>query len=155
MEFRELVSLSEPHRASIWLIAAYLVHLAEEWFWGFPEWSRVIRGAGVSSQQFMLINSVALALFISLGLMVRRRSGMAWFPAVLASVFVINGVLHSLATLRYGVYSPGTVTGLLIFIPLGVLVLREMREHLSIARFAGCLVAGGVVHVFVTLIAFR
>ena len=51
---KELAHLSDPYRASVWLIAAYLIHLAEEWFGGFPEWSRVIRGAGVSSQEFLL-----------------------------------------------------------------------------------------------------
>lgn len=155
MIIRELAKLSDPYRASVWLIAAYLLHLAEEWFADFPEWSRVIRGTGVSPRQFMLINSIAMALLIILSARARRHAGMAWFPAVLAAVFVINGVLHTLATLRYGVYSPGTVTGLLIFIPLGALVLRGMREQLATAAFMACLGFGGLVHVLVTFVAFR
>jgi hypothetical protein len=147
--------LTDPHRASVWLIAAYLIPLAEEWFGGFPEWSRVIREAGVSSQRFILINSIALALFVVLSVTARRRPGLAWFPSTLAAIFLINGVLHALATWRYGVYSPGTVSGLLIYIPLGVLVLREMREYLSESAFIACLGMGAVAHVFISFIAFR
>lgn len=155
MGVREQAKLSDPYYASVWLIAAYLVHLAEEWFADFPEWSRVIRGAGVSSQRFVLINLFALALFIALTARVRRRPAMAWFPAVLAAIFLINGILHALATWRYGVYSPGTVSGLLIYMPLCVLVLREMRAYLSSNTFFACLAMGAVAHVFITFIAFR
>jgi hypothetical protein len=150
-----LAMQADPYRASAWLIAAYLIHLAEEWFGGFPEWSRVIRGAGVSSQEFIVINAIALALFVALSAITRRRPGMAWFPSILAAIFVINGILHALATWRYGVYSPGTVSGLLIYLPLGVLVLREMREYLSSNALIACLGLGAVAHVFITYVAFR
>jgi hypothetical protein len=152
---RPTEKLSDPFQASVWLIAAYLIHLGEEWFMGFPEWSRVIRGAGVSSEEFLTINSIALVLFLILAAVTRQRPGMAWFPATLATIFSLNGVLHALATLRYDVYSPGTVTGMLISFPLGLFVLHEMRERLSAAAFSGCLVLGVLVHVFITFVAFR
>ena len=145
----------DPYRASVWLIAAYLIHLAEEWFWGFPEWSRVIRGAGVSSERFLVINAIALALFVVLSAIARRRPGMAWFPSTLAAIFVINAVLHALATWRYGGYSPGTVSGLLIYVPLGIVVLRDMRSYLATNAFVACLGAGAIAHVFITFAAFR
>jgi hypothetical protein len=148
-------NLSDPFQASAWLIVAYLIHLCEEWFCGFPAWSRVIRGAGVSSEEFIAINSVALLLFVGLAAATRQRAGIAWFPATLATILSLNGVLHALATLRYDVYSPGTATGMLISFPLGLLVLRAMRAHLSKAAFAGCLVAGVLAHVFITFVAFR
>ncbi|MGI9272608.1 MAG: HXXEE domain-containing protein [Woeseiaceae bacterium] len=147
--------LSSPFQASVWLIIAYLIHLCEEWFWGFPEWSRVIRGEGVSSDTFIAINSIGLLLFVTLAALTRRRPEMAWFPAILATIFSLNGVLHALATWRYGVYSPGTVSGILISLPLGLLVLREMRKRLSVAAFTGCLVWGVIAHIFITFIAFR
>ena len=147
-------NLSDPFQASAWLIAAYLIHLSEEWFLGFPEWSRVIRGAGVSSEEFVATNSGALMLFLILAA-VTRRSAMAWFPATLATIFSLNGVLHALATLRYDVYSPGTASGMLISFPLGLLVLHEMRGRLSAAAFAGCLLLGVLIHVFITFVAFR
>jgi hypothetical protein len=150
-----MTRLSNPFQAAAWLIAAYLIHLGEEWFMGFPEWSRVIRGAGVSSYDFVAINSAALILFLILALVTRQCKDMAWFPATLATIFSLNGVLHALATLRYDGYSPGTVTGMLIFFPLGLLVLHEMRRHLSLAAFSGCLALGVLAHVFITFVAFR
>jgi hypothetical protein len=151
---RATEKLSDPFQASVCLIVAYLIHLAEEWFLGFPEWSRVIRGAGVSSDEFVAINSVALVLFLILAA-VTRRSGMAWFPATLATILSLNGVLHALATLRYDVFSPGTATGMLISFPLGLFVLHEMRGRLSAAGFVGCLLLGALIHVFITFVAFR
>lgn len=147
--------LSSPFQASAWLIVAYLIHLCEEWFFDFPEWSRVIRGEGVSSDMFIAINSIGLVLFVTLAATTRRRPEMAWFPAILATIFSLNGVLHALATLRYGVYSPGTVTGMLISFPLGLLVLREMRKRLTTAAFSGSLAWGVLAHIFITFIAFR
>lgn len=149
------LKLCDPFQASAWLIIAYLIHLAEEWFCDFPAWSRVIRGAGVSSEEFIAINSVALLLFVGLAVATRRRPEMAWFPATLATILALNGVLHTLATLRYDVYSPGTATGMLISFPLGLLVLRAMSARLSAVAFAGCLAAGVLAHVFITFIAFR
>lgn len=149
------LKLADPFQASVWLIVAYLAHLAEEWFCDFPAWSRVIRGAGVSSDEFIAINSIGLLLFVSLAALSWRRPGMAWFPATLATILALNGVLHMLATWRYDEYSPGTVTGMLISFPLGLLVLRAMRARLSTAAFSRCLVAGVLAHVFITFIAFR
>lgn len=148
------IKLSDPFQASAWLIVAYLIHLSEEWFMGFPEWSRVIRGAGVSAEEFVAINSVALVLFLILAV-ITRRSGKALFPATLATILSLNGVLHALATMRYDVYSPGTVTGMLISFPLGLFVLHEMRERLSAAAFSGCLALGVLAHILITFIAFR
>ena len=68
---------------------------------------------------------------------------------------MINAVLHALATWRYGAYSPGTVSGLLIYVPMGIVVLREMRSYLSMSAFAACLGAGAIAHVFITFVAFR
>jgi hypothetical protein len=155
VNFRELFKLTDSFRASVWLIVAYLIHLTEEWFGGFPEWSRVIRGDGVSAERFVLINSIALLLFVILAARTRQRPGMVWFPTTLAAVFLLNGILHTLATFRYDVYSPGTVTGLLISIPLGFLVLHAMRERLSTNAFVGCLGLAALVHVFITFAAFR
>lgn len=147
--------MADPFRASLLLIAAYLVHLAEEWIGDFPTWSRLVRGNGVSADEFLLINASFLALLGTLSVVANRRAGMAWYPATLAAIFVINAVLHTLATWRYGVYSPGTITGLVIYLPLGVMVLRKMRAQLSVNALTACLVAGALIHVFITFIAFR
>ena len=103
---------------------------------GFPEWSRVIRGAGVSSYDFVAINSAALILFLILALVTRQCKDMAWFPATLATIFSLNGVLHALATLRYDGYSPGPVTGMLIFMSIYMITvigtfaaILQMRTH--------------------------
>ena len=74
------INLANPVHAAVALTAAYLVHLVEEWLLDFPTWSQVIRGAGVSGEEFIAINASFLAIIISLTLIARRRGGMAWFP---------------------------------------------------------------------------
>jgi hypothetical protein len=152
---KDLPGLSDPFRASAWLVAAYLVHLAEEWFFDFPAWSRVIRGAGVSGQEFIIINAVFLALLLLMTATVRRRPAMTWFPVTLALIFMVNGFLHTLASWRYGVFSPGTATGIVVYFPLGVLVLRGLWHRLSAGAQVGCIVASILIHAFVTFVAFR
>ena len=50
-------------------------------------------------------------------------------------------------------YSPGAVTGLLLFIPLSVVVLRSLRRRLTDAAFVGSVLGGILLHVLATLAA--
>ena len=64
---------------------------------------------------------------------------------------VWNGVWHAAATLRYRAYSPGVVTGLLIYPPLyfhlSGLALRE--PLLTRTGFVAALMLGGALHAWV------
>lgn len=145
---------SGPPRAAILLPPAFLLHLVEEWLGGFPAWTLIALGNEVSPERFVLLNATALLLFGIGTLAAFHCARMAWFAASLAALVGLNGVLHTLATLGLGYYSPGTVTGVLLYLPLSAIVLRSSAALLPRAVFAGSVVFGVLLHGIAALLAY-
>ncbi len=137
---------SAAPRAAMLLPVAFLLHLAEEWFGGLPAWTLIAPGGEVSPERFLLINAIAFLLFGIGTLAAFHYPSMAWFGASFAALVGLNGALHTLATLGLGYYSPGTVTGLLLYIPLSAIVLRSSSARLSGAIFASSVLFGVLLH---------
>ncbi len=137
-------------RAVALLPAAVLLHQLEEWFWGFPAWVSAALGRELTAERFLLVNAVGLALFVAGSLAARGSPRMAWIGVSLAALAGLNGLLHPVASLVAGSYSPGTVTGLLLYVPVSVLVLRSSAARLSKAVFAGAVAVGILVHALAT-----
>jgi hypothetical protein len=144
---------SSPPRAAWLLPIALLLHQAEEWFGGFPEWSRIALGNGVEPGQFLLINTAGFLLITFGTAAAFRDRRMAWIVVSFASLMGLNAVLHALFTALLGLYSPGTATGLLLSLPLSVAVLRSSAGCLPRRRFIGAVVVGVLLHGGVTLVA--
>jgi hypothetical protein len=145
---------SAAPRAAILLPIAYLAHLAEEWFGGISEWTLIALGNEISPERFVLINATAFPLFAIGTLTAFHYPRMAWFGASFAALLGLNGALHTLATLGLGHYSPGTVTGMLLSIPLSAIVLRSAAARLSGATFARSVLFGVLLHGLVAFLAF-
>lgn len=141
-----------PPVASL-LPVALLLHQAEEWFGGFPEWTRYAVGNGVTAERFLLINAVGLVLFTVWTVAAFRERRMAWIVASLAALIGLNGVLHAVASMLVGRYSPGTVTGLLLSLPLCIVVLRAALLALPRGSVVGAIAAGVLFHGLVTFLA--
>lgn len=134
-------------RIAILLPIAYLLHLGEEWFGGLPAWTLTAPGPDVTPEQFLLVNAIGF-LFLGIGtLAALRHPPMAWFAASFAALVGLNAVVHAFATLALRQYAPGTITGLLLYVPLSVIVLRSSAARLSGAVFAGSVLFGVLVHV--------
>ena len=147
---------SAAPRWSALLPLAYVAHLAEEWWGGpgFSAWAHAVLGAEVSPDRFILINAVAFPLF-AVGTMCAIRSNrFGWFVAALSTLLFLNGALHLLATVGFATYSPGTVTGAFLYMPLGGLLLRHMSRSLPGQVFSRSVIAGIVAHVLVAVAAF-
>ena len=144
---------SAAPRALILLPIATLLHIAEEWFGGFPAWSAAILGSEISSERFLSINAIGLALFVVGTLAALLSPQMAWIGVSLAALVSLNTVLHVLASLVAGSYSPGTITGLLLYIPLSAFLLRSFAGRLSRPVFAGAVLVGVLVHALATFTA--
>ena len=143
-------------RASVLLPVAYLAHLGEEWWGGagFSAWTQSTLGAGVSPGRFVLINAIAWPLLTFGIIAALRRRNFAWFAATFAALVTLNGLLHLFATAAFSTYSPGVVTGLLLYIPLGGFVLLAMSRSLPPAVFGGAILAGAALHALVAVAAF-
>ena len=105
-------------------LLAIAAHLTEEFLWpgGFVLWYRAYppgSTAVVTTRFLVIVNAVfvALAVVPLLPGSPARAFGY-WF--VVAAVAGANGLFHVRATLRTRTYSPGVVTGVILYIPLAV-----------------------------------
>ena len=139
---------------SLLLPVAYLLHLAEEWFGGFTGWTRAALGSEVSPGRFISINAVAFLIICTGILMGYRNKYLSWFCVSVAALFFLNGILHLIATFGMGLYSPGSITGMFVYIPLSLWILRKMSAKLSAGIFIASIFAGILMHGLVAIIAF-
>ena len=149
----------EPSSAKWWpllLPIGYLLHLAEEWWCGegFAAWTARAVGTGVSPTRFIIVNSVVWPLFAVLTVLAFKKPALAWFPTTFATVVIINAVLHALGTLATAAYSPGLITGLAIYLPVGGRVLVSGHRELSPRAFTFAALLGVLIHAVVVVIAF-
>lgn len=144
---------SFPPRVALLLPIVLLLHQAEEWFGGFPEWTRYAVGNGVTPERFLLINAVGFVLFTIWTLAAFRERQIAWIVVSLATLMGLNGVLHAVASILVDRYSPGTLTGLLLSLPFCIVVLRAALAALPRGSVFGAMAAGVVFHGLVTFLA--
>ncbi len=149
----------EQRRTNWWwlvLPASYLAHLCEEWWGGegFARWTARVLGAPVSETRFIVVNGLAAPFFILGTVLAIARSSWAWFIVTLGTIVLVNGLLHLMGSVASRSYSPGLVTGMVLYLPLGILALRTGRARLSEARFWAALAAGVAIHTLVAIVAF-
>jgi hypothetical protein len=85
----------------------------------------------------------------------RWTPGAGWILVTLAVSVALNGLLHLAGTIFTRSYSPGVVTGLLLWVPLGLFALRRMRPRLSRPAFAAAALAGIALQGLVSLLLFQ
>ncbi len=135
---------------------AYLLHLLEEWFGGegFASWTARALGAPVSPTRFIVLNGIVWPLFAILTVLAMRRPKLAWFLTTFGALIVINASLHVLGALATASYSPGLVTGLLLYLPFGGRAVADGLERLPHQTFVAAIVLAVAIHAIVAFIAF-
>jgi hypothetical protein len=108
-----------------WLpLVAITAHLTEEFLWpgGFARWYRAYppgSTAVVTTRFLVLVNAVFVALAV-VPLLPGSSARAFGYWLVVAAIAGANGLFHVRASLRSRTYSPGLVTGLLLYIPLAI-----------------------------------
>ena len=141
----------------VWLFPfAYLLHLLDEFLLGagFAEWFSALFGVSLSENDFLVINITAFVLVAIIPVLYGMGKINNFIPAVLGALFFFNGIVHLMITILTLMYSPGTITGLVVYIPLGIIVyikifplLKEEQRSLSIATAIG-------IHILISVAAF-
>ena len=133
-----------------WLgMAAYAAHVLEEYTLDWRDWSRNTLHLPVEWRDFYVTNCVVVALGVAQAMLAETLP-----LAVLsyAALMLINGVLmHITPVVRSGGrFSPGAITSVLLFVPLGVATFwTAWTAHLaSPAEMALAFVIGGVTLAF-------
>lgn len=130
----------------------YLVHIAEEFWGGFPRWAAEASGFTTSVDGFLAANAFFWLAMTAAVAWVLRTASSAWVLVALAAIVSLNSVLHLLGTVLTRSYSPGLVSAMLLWLPLGLVTLARARAALPPREFRGGVVAGVVVHALVPAI---
>jgi hypothetical protein len=137
-------------------LVAAIFHIIEEFFvpGGFPAWDRMYRpqhAATITPRFHIIINGLLLILAYDAGAMRDARWGTALWLTV-ASLLATNAVWHLKGAYRTRTYSPGMVTGALLYIPIAVwgyaAYVRTGRASIPTALVAAFL--GASYHLWVS-----
>lgn len=140
----------------VWLFPlTYLVHIAEE-FWGgagFYRWIGRVAGAELSAQTFLNLNAIFWVVMVVLVAIAFWTRAADWLIAALGAVVLINGVAHTIGSIITQSYSPGLVSGVCLWIPLGVWTLRRAWQFGQRATVRVGIAIGLLLHGLVSFTA--
>jgi hypothetical protein len=128
----------------------YLAHIAEEYFGGFPVWASHFLRFHLRVEDFLLLNTIAWLLMLCCSI-ISTRYRLIWLMVPFAAAVFINGCAHTIASMITLSYSPGLVTGLMLWLPLGAITLRRSYRVLSHKIFWSGVGVGVLLHLTVTL----
>lgn len=140
----------------------FILHVLEE-APGFVAWFNSLVPRGITQSLFLTVNAVALAItviiviFVATSLEIDPATGLV-LAAWVGFLMLANALVHIAGTAAHARYSPGVVTGTLLYVPYGVLLLRgivrEVRLH-PIAVLGAAVVGAIPMAVHGYLIVFR
>jgi len=136
---------------------AYLIHLFDEYFSaeGLPNWISGVFNVNLSVDDFIIINSIGfVAVLITITLYSLDKIG-HFFPAALGVLFFINGIIHLVASIFTASLSPGTISGVLLYIPLGILIFGRIFPALTEVQRSLAIVTGIIIQIIVSAAAFN
>ncbi|MBK5959415.1 HXXEE domain-containing protein [Rhodoplanes elegans] len=130
-----------------WLaMAAYAVHILEEYTFDWRDWARGVIGLPVEWTDFYVTNAVVVALGMAQGMLAPT---LPWAPLTYAALMIINAVFFHIlpfVTTR-GRFSPGLVTAVVLFLPLGIAMFAAASSEgrLDLATSIGAAVGGALL----------
>lgn len=136
--------------------AVLVVHLTEEFLGGTRSANPdKLHGLDLSRAGFIRTNVVVLLLFGVTIVLALKLGWPQFFLVALATFILINGSRHVLSTIKETAYSPGLVTGLLIFLPLGALTLIRLAPRMGSLRFTLAIATGTGMQLGASFIGHR
>lgn len=139
----------------VWLFpATYLIHILEEGFAGerFYVWMRRVIRRSLGPPAFLTLNAL---FFVAMTTAITAlRAGRApWLLPALGTLTAVNGLGHAAGTIATRHYSPGLLSGMLLWVPLGIsaliLSLRGLGLGPSLLGMAAGVLASAAVGVVV------
>jgi|SRR5580698_5069004 hypothetical protein len=115
-----------------WLaLAAYGFHIMEEFTFDWRNWARAAIGLPVEWSDFYVTNAIVIALLI---VQAELAATVPWTTLIAATEMLINAVFfHIVQMIRLkGRFSPGTITAVVLFIPLGIAMWKRTYEDGSL-----------------------
>jgi hypothetical protein len=135
------------------LAACIMMHVTEEFLFpgGFIEWYKEFRpalAAGIKPGYIVWINALMIGICnVSLYLGPTVHGATIWYTV--AAIGAINACFHIIGVFSLKKYSPGVVTGVLLYIPLFIYGSWYLlsSDTISLVRAGGCIAAAIAYHV--------
>lgn len=127
-----------------WLsLAAYALHIMEEFFYNWRDWARNILKLPVDWTGFYITNTVVLFLGITC-------ASIGWSNPTLAlsypALMLINAIFfHIVPTVAKKKFSPGLITACLLFIPISIIAFKQAIMNDVAIQSIGFALAEGVL----------
>ncbi|MFT4115363.1 HXXEE domain-containing protein [Bradyrhizobium sp.] len=130
-----------------WLgMASYAIHILEEYMFDWRNWARNALALPVEWNDFYVTNCIVVALGIAQAMLAET---LPIAPLAYAGLMLINAVLfHIVPVIRLrGRFSPGVVTAVLLFLPVGFASYRTALESgkVGVSSAIAAFVIGGLV----------
>ncbi len=155
-----LKQVSQEDRKKWWVLALpvlYALHLLEERFAGigFPDWLNQYMGADLSMADFLAINVVAFSAVVLVTILFVRGIIPILPILVIVTVFGLNGLIHLATSVTTESYSPGTLSGLVGYLPLYWYTWTRIFPELPTRLILQGLTGGVLVHALVIVLALH
>lgn len=149
--------ITEPKHIAWLLPSAYIIHIVDEYFFGvgFSNWFSEMFGAELSVSDFIIINSIGLVVMISIAIFYSKKIVGNFFLAVPGTVLFINGLIHIIASIITWGYSPGTISAIVIYMPLGFLIFIKVYPLIETVQRVMSITAGIILQLVVSIIALN
>jgi hypothetical protein len=122
----------------VWLLpVAFILHVGEEFFTGYPAYAGEVTGHPMPLAVFLgsnILFIVFMALLSRWTVASHRPAAIFWTLVWAAGNEFWNFVYHLISVVAYDRHSPGLVTGSLIYVPLSVLLWQAAIAEKQIRR---------------------
>jgi hypothetical protein len=134
---------------------AYMIHLCDEYFTGegFPNWFSGIFDVNLSLNDFLIINSIGFAVTLTMSLLYSLNKVNNFIVSVLGTLFFINGIVHIVASVTTFSYSPGILSGIFVYLPLGYLMFKKIFPLIPQKQRLFPVVIGIIIQTIVAVVA--
>ena len=139
----------------MWILlfpVTFLAHIAEEYWGGFAAVFAEFTGVAVSDTAFLAANALFWVAMCGAVILVLKQPSRASLIVALATVVTINASLHISAVFIWREYSPGVVTGVLLWLPLGVITLARGHRLVPLDRYRLGVNIGVAAHILVPVV---
>jgi len=143
-----------PNQIAWLLPISIFIHQIEEYFGEFPIWYSNLLNVQLSNPDFLIINGIGLFIFTAFALSYFFNKNNLILVAMGTLVFV-NGIIHLALSVFTFTYSPGTISGVVLLIPLGIVIYKRVLPLLPKGDQIIAIVIGILFLFIVTSIAMN